>query len=701
MLEDHVAVKQAHNIEMQCSGSSAGTVTHFPNYHIDRCNALEATDAKNSAASTHIPTWMVQHLAAMMPLTGATCQKLMAIHTVVKVPDCNVIVAAEILTGKVPATEAAGRAANLNLDRHGFATNGTPVGAGLRSSCDEYRATLMRLLMSVVSCEKASEKDDTNVTYVPEFARNALMQEFATALKTNKTYSDGLGKALEEAIPEASGGAGNHVPFCGLTACKNLSATGGAFTDIASGHEAMRNSLNKPLPWKHCTVRQEMPINPRRGTKDSYDQKMRWQADESELGGRLVKSKGWNDVYVGEVFLWISDAENRPGMVAQAPEGGPLHPLRSFDPGCAKGPVDPSAQPLHNGMKGEADMAAAWCMDPSNWDEFWGHVVLVLAARFYKASARFVNDGDGVPAWNETAGAFVPTGHHIMHGSQLPKKGTAQNSAGTIAQDIVILRPNIEHEMLGIIMGRGGTQELGSTFWGQTELSCYDDAQHGIWGMSYKYHERAMVTNERNLIRTYDVAFDGYNGGMDQSHVIWEDQDSRSKFANAVYDRNQPYHGPSMMVMSFPPHASKQAWPNPIVFHNAAPVGASIDPEKSQGGLPDLQDHMVFSHTHNPKLCPLSTHQKFDRYMTRLEMTQWASADQSTRPAGEACIANETSSSPLAFQGSMRVLNSYGQPIEDIKGSGHLGHSYVGIASVREGRGVLNGAGPPMMGRMI
>ena len=35
MLEDHVAVKQAHNIEMQCSGSSAGTVTHFPNYHID------------------------------------------------------------------------------------------------------------------------------------------------------------------------------------------------------------------------------------------------------------------------------------------------------------------------------------------------------------------------------------------------------------------------------------------------------------------------------------------------------------------------------------------------------------------------------------------------------------------------------------------------------------------------------------------
>jgi hypothetical protein len=49
--------------------------------------------------------------------------------------------------------------------------------------------------------------------------------------------------------------------------------------------------------------------------------------------------------------------------------------------------------------------------------------------------------------------------------------------------------------MLGIIFGRGGgPEELGATFWGQTELSVYDDTQHGIWGMSYKYHERAIVT---------------------------------------------------------------------------------------------------------------------------------------------------------------------------------------------------------------
>lgn len=78
--------------------------------------------------------------------------------------------------------------------------------------------------------------------------------------------------------------------------------------------------------------------------------------------------------------------------------------------------------------------------------------------------------------------------------------------------EIVIVRPNIEHNMLAAVLGRGGSEDLGSTFWGQTELSCYDDSMHGVWGMSYKYHERAIVTNEKNLIRLFDVAYDGYNG---------------------------------------------------------------------------------------------------------------------------------------------------------------------------------------------
>jgi hypothetical protein len=117
--------------------------------------------------------------------------------------------------------------------------------------------------------------------------------------------------------------------------------------------------------------------------------------------------------------------------------------------------------------------------------------------------------------------------------------------------DVLVLRPNIEHEMLSVIIGRGGTQELGRTFWGQTELACYDDAQHGIWGMSYKYHERAIVTNERNLIRLFDVAFDGYNGGMGCDIMQWT-EDGITEFRRDTESLDGPYRGKSMVVLAFP-----------------------------------------------------------------------------------------------------------------------------------------------------
>jgi hypothetical protein len=60
----------------------------------------------------------------------------------------------------------------------------------------------------------------------------------------------------------------------------------------------------------------------------------------------------------------------------------------------------------------------------------------------------------------------------------------ANNEIEEIRKDkweLVIIRPNIEHNMLGIVMGRGGLDELGATFWGQTELSCFDDSMHGMY----------------------------------------------------------------------------------------------------------------------------------------------------------------------------------------------------------------------------
>ena len=135
--------------------------------------------------------------------------------------------------------------------------------------------------------------------------------------------------------------------------------------------------------------------------------------------------------------------------------------------------------------------------------------------------------------------------------------------------ELVVIRPNIEHNMLAIIMGRGGLDELGATFWGQSELSCYDDSMHGIWGMSYKYNEKAIVINNKNLIRLWDVAYDGYNGGKDCSYVNWQNDDSLHKFAEDTYEMNRPYEGSSMIVMAFKNVDDTEQWPSPILFHDA------------------------------------------------------------------------------------------------------------------------------------
>ena len=58
----------------------------------------------------------------------------------------------------------------------------------------------------------------------------------------------------------------------------------------------------------------------------------------------------------------------------------------------------------------------------------------------------------------------------------------------------------------------------------------------------------------------------------------------------------------------------------------------------------------------------------------------------------QAVTENESTGNSLAFQGTMRIWN---QPpnatcsslVADIKGSGHHGVDYVGVASVRSGKG--------------
>lgn len=267
--------------------------------------------------------------------------------------------------------------------------------------------------------------------------------------------------------------------------------------------------------------------------------------------------------------------------------------------------------------------------------------------------------------------------------------------------ELVIVRPNIEHNMLGVIMGLGG-ESLGNTLWGQTELSVYDDSMHGIWGMSYKYHERAIVFNEKNLIRMWDIAYDGYNGGKDDTYVNWLDADDDNArygpraFKEATLDLTKNYRGPSMVVMAFVHDRSKldddgrnvydqnfrRNWPSPIVFYDTYDRRAG---QQQAEALPVDYDNVQ---TVNVEEFRVFNNMLYDgSYRAyRDMMPEFRTMHMSRKTAGQSSADSETAIDCLAFQGSMRIKEG-GAMIQEIQGSGHHGPDYVGMASVRAGKG--------------
>ena len=307
--------------------------------------------------------------------------------------------------------------------------------------------------------------------------------------------------------------------------------------------------------------------------------------------------------------------------------------------------------------------------------------------------------------WSHTGMTGVAGGAYAQHVNTFKEWSLGAGQPGTtaievqcLAADLFVLRPNIEHYMLAVIFGRGGgPEELGATFWGQTELSCYDDSQHGIWGMSYKYHERAIVINERNLIRVFDVCFDGYCGGNDARILRWTAADTEL-FTRQTQNLTTAYTGPSMVVMALPRHKNVfESFPNPLVWHPHVPHASRIKAHPDKGGTPgSLQEHCPFARNPDNRDNDL-THQVYSMYYGALGLGNWAVLNTQLDP-GILAYANETDPYVFSFHGHMAAILD-GQR-EETQGSGHLGPNFVGVASVREGRGMLP-RGMPALAHLV
>lgn len=266
--------------------------------------------------------------------------------------------------------------------------------------------------------------------------------------------------------------------------------------------------------------------------------------------------------------------------------------------------------------------------------------------------------------------------------------------------EFVIVRPNIEHYMLGVILGLSGG-ETGYTLWGQTEMSVYDDSQHGVWGMSYKYHSRAIVFTEKNIIRLWDVAYDGYNGGKNDTYVDWSKESDVNSFKEDTNNLTADYRGKSMMVMAFyRDHARRQNedyvknyktnWPSPVLFYdNGVAAGNNIQGGAENQNNIGINEFRVFDRNVYPQ---------YDIYKDK--MPNFFELHQMRKPASEATHDDETQVECLAFQGTMKIKMG-GSCLDTINGSGHHGVDYVGVSSVRAGKGYKMTGGISQIVRQI
>jgi len=207
--------------------------------------------------------------------------------------------------------------------------------------------------------------------------------------------------------------------------------------------------------------------------------------------------------------------------------------------------------------------------------------------------------------------------------------------------------------------------------------------------------------NEKNLIKCWDVAFNGYNGGMDDTHVSWTE--TNESFQESTTNLSEPYSGDSMLIMRFR-HIPGKHWPNPILLSHEGPTTSSktempIDPEN----IHSIFDWKmaVFSAGDSDSTAEKQVCQRYMRYAGNPNFPDFARLHRQRKPAGYNAQESLTEATSLAFQGTSRVNYLEDMTDECTKGAGHLGQSYVGVASVREGKGLFWSPGANSMMKMF
>ena len=460
----------------------SNNVINQPNLHINRCSPLDAAQEKLDATSINPASWLLQHIASMMPLTKDMADTLM----------------------KTADTEQ-DQMNTLQRQYSAFLTgNRPPPGAPAAVERNtEYDTFLMHWFMSEFHPsswvrEAAKQKCGMNNN---EFHRiQRLMDAMANALERNETFTPELESACADIAPGRFDGRDVSLYYSLSSSAKTYDCVR-KWNKDKNLHVSHKQWYETPVSTKKPT---KIHINNQYSTGHPPIDNRVSNAAKAMLYASAKYHRDRLTVDVCPLYGGAGvEAVDQTGQkyfdidtnsVHEVHTSDHLinlsHPWTNFVPGGIEAlssttfPIDwqyradqtnpeSTGQNVYsdNSLRGAAQAAAESCR--TSPQEAMREVLMILFTRFFKPAARFMMNGAGVAlapktfnnGWNYSGYAFA--GCHLKHGPFLVETSNSGGVNGGGAQDIVILRPNIEHEMLGIIMGRGGTQELGATFWGQ------------------------------------------------------------------------------------------------------------------------------------------------------------------------------------------------------------------------------------------
>ena len=194
----------------------------------------------------------------------------------------------------------------------------------------------------------------------------------------------------------------------------------------------------------------------------------------------------------------------------------------------------------------------------------------------------------------------------------------------------------------------------------------------------------------------WDVAYDGYNGGKGMSILNMggdptEIDDNSQKFVEEQNNLTSDYQGKDIIAVLL--ETKINHIPSPMPFGALSDVG---------GASQVMTDELV---TREGDI--KSVIQRFKNHIGENEYTalgdvfkelnnklQIVPASFNAVPASVASTQNNATSCRLMYQGTIEVYNKENQEIFRSVGCGHHGPDYPGVASVRNGKSLLQTAAP-------